>query len=302
MASTDTTSANKAYFNKLAAEYDARYEKTTLQLEREVRKRKEFIGADWVVDEDEDEDDDDDDGGEDGSDRPVQLSATESKRIKLLDYACGTGLISRALAQFTTHCVGIDISENMVAVYNARAENQGLSTDEMRAYQGDLTDPSDPDPAAFSASFDPSGRFRDFDVAGVGLGFHHFSDPELSARRIVERLRPGGVFFILDFLPHGAADAAALPAARTVVHHGFSEERMRAVFEQAGAGKDFALEELGSGIVLGGHGSSQGDEHGHGHTHGDEHRHDQGHGHGHSHGNGEEGMKRRVFLARGTKI
>ncbi|KAK1987418.1 S-adenosyl-L-methionine-dependent methyltransferase [Colletotrichum cereale] len=280
MADTDTARVNKAYFNKLAAEYDAKYEKTTLQLEREVRKRKDFIGADWVVDEDED------DGGEDG------------KRVKLLDYACGTGLISRALAQFTTHCVGVDISENMVAVYNARAENQGLSTDEMRAYQGDLTDPSDPDPAAFSASSDPSGRFRDFDVAGVGLGFHHFADPELSARRIVERLRPGGVFFILDFLPHGTADTTALPAASTVMHHGFSEERMRAVFEQAGAGKDFALEEIGGGIVFGGHGHG----HGHGQTHGDGHQHGHGHGHGHSHGEEEEGMKRRVFLARGTKV
>ncbi|KDN65274.1 putative methyltransferase domain-containing protein [Colletotrichum sublineola] len=172
----------------------------------------------------------------------------------------------------------------------------------MRAYQGDLTDPSDPDPAAFSASFDPSGRFRDFDVAGVGLGFHHFSDPELSARRIVERLRPGGVFFILDFLPHEAADDAALPAVGTVMHHGFSEERMRAVFEQAGAGKDFALEELGSGVVFGGHGHSQGNGHDHGQTHGDKHRHNNGHGHGHSHGEGEGRMKRRVFLARGIKV
>ncbi|GJD03846.1 SAM-dependent methyltransferase [Colletotrichum higginsianum] len=116
----------------------------------------------------------------------------------------------------------------------------------MHAYQGDLTDPSDPDPSAFSASSDADGRFRDFDVAGVGLGFHHFADPELSARRIVERLRPGGVFVILDFLPHGATDAA-LPAANTVVHHGFSRERMRAVFEQAGASRDFAMEEIGSG-------------------------------------------------------
>ncbi|KAK2006088.1 hypothetical protein LZ32DRAFT_611563 [Colletotrichum eremochloae] len=121
MADTDTARANKAYFNKLAAEYDVRYEKTTLQLEREVRKRKDFIGADWIAD----EDDDDNDGGEDSSENgAVQLSAADVKRVKLLDYACGTGLISRALAQFTTHCVGIDISENMVAVYNARAENQ----------------------------------------------------------------------------------------------------------------------------------------------------------------------------------
>ncbi|KAK1844698.1 methyltransferase domain-containing protein [Colletotrichum chrysophilum] len=120
---TDTTTANKAYFNKLAAEYDTKYEKTILQLEREIRKRKDFIGVDWV-DEDDDEDEDE---GDENSGKPAAAEtnpATDSRPVRLLDYACGTGLISRALAQFTTHCVGIDISENMVAAYNARAENQ----------------------------------------------------------------------------------------------------------------------------------------------------------------------------------
>ncbi|KAK1518880.1 methyltransferase domain-containing protein [Colletotrichum costaricense] len=277
MAENDTASANKAYFNKLAAEYDTKYEKTILQLEKEIRKRKDFIGADWVID------DDDDDDSE--SESAAQLMAANGRSVRLLDYACGTGLISRALAQLTTHCVGIDISENMVAAYNARAENQGLTTDEMHAYQGNLTDPSDPAPAAFASD---DGRFRDFDVAGVGLGFHHFEDPELSARRLVERLRPGGVFIILDFLPHEKVDHA-LPAAHTVMHHGFSEERMRSIFERAGAGGDFRMEELGSGVVFGGHGHGHGDGHGHGHE-----------GRDHGHGSGQ-GMKRRVFLARGTK-
>ncbi|KAF4840341.1 putative methyltransferase [Colletotrichum siamense] len=287
---TDTATANKAYFNKLAAEYDSKYEKTILQLEREIRKRKDFIGVDWV-DEDDDEDEDE---GDEYSGKPAAAEtnpATDSSPVRLLDYACGTGLISRALAQFTTHCVGIDISENMVAAYNARAENQGLSTDEMRAYAGNLTDPADPDPAAFAGA-----GFRDFDVAGVGLGFHHFADPEYSAKKLVERLRPGGVFIILDFLPHEKMHHG-LPAAHTVMHHGFSEERMRAIFEQAGAGKDFAMEELGSGVVFGGHGHGHGHGEGHGHDHGDGHDH----GHGHGHDAPKEGMKRRVFLARGTK-
>lgn len=68
----------------------------------------------------------------------------------------------------------------------------------MYAYQGNLLDPNDPDPREFS-SFD----FQLFDIAVVGLGFHHFDDPALAAKRLVERLRPGGVLLILDFLPHG---------------------------------------------------------------------------------------------------
>ena len=75
---------------------------------------------------------------------------------------------------------------------------QGLSADEMRAYQGNLCDPEDPAPAALA-----SPSFFDFDIAAVGLGFHHFDDPTLAARRLVERLKPGGVLLVLDFLPHG---------------------------------------------------------------------------------------------------
>ncbi|ROT41648.1 S-adenosyl-L-methionine-dependent methyltransferase [Sodiomyces alkalinus F11] len=270
---TDTTSANKAYFDKLAADYDSRFEKTIEQLVREIQRRKDLLGVDSAGD---DDDSDDDDG-----------PRTGRKQVKLLDYACGTGLISRALAQYTTQCTGIDISENMVAVYNTRAENQGLSEDEMRAYHGNLVDPADPAPAAFEGS-----RFRDFDVAGVGLGFHHLDDPEYAARQLVARLRPGGVFFVVDFLPHapvggqghrhghghghghGHEQGAGQEheAADAIKHHGFSEERVRAIFEAAGAGQCFMFMELGSGVVF--HGTR---------------------------GEGGEPMKRRVFLARGTK-
>lgn len=178
----------------------------------------------------------------------------------------------------------------------------------MHAFHGNLTDPADPNPAAFAVP-----NFSGFDVVAVGLGFHHFDDPEYAAKRLVARLKPGGVLLILDFLPHGPVDdlhgnshggdhahghehghghghshghshggdagtsannvdGASQTAAHTVMHHGFSEERMRAVFEGAGAGKDFALAELGSGLVFHGHGAK-----------------------------GAKGMKRRVFLARGVK-
>lgn len=78
----------------------------------------------------------------------------------------------------------------MVAAYNARAENQvkcprlanttasgerrhtnpdiqGLTRDEMLAYQGNLCDPDEPTPSAFAGA-----EFSNFDVAAVGLGFH----------------------------------------------------------------------------------------------------------------------------------
>ena len=67
----------------------------------------------------------------------------------------------------------------------------------MHAYQGNLCVPDDPAPSAFA-----SPNFFSFDIAAVGLGFHHFDDPTLAAQRLVERLRPGGVLLILDFFSH----------------------------------------------------------------------------------------------------
>lgn len=84
--------------SKLAAEYDTKYEKTILQLEKEIRKRKDFIGADWVID------DDDDDDSE--SESAAQSTAANGRSVRLLDYACGTGLISRVscfLKSFSYH-------------------------------------------------------------------------------------------------------------------------------------------------------------------------------------------------------
>jgi SAM-dependent methyltransferase len=173
----------------------------------------------------------------------------------------------------------------------------------MRAIHGNLTDPDDPKPAAL-ASLPP------FDVAVVGLGFHHFEDPTLAAQRLAERLKPGGVLVIVDFLPHDAVLVG--PATQAVKHHGFDREKMRGIFEAAGAGKDFAMEEMGRGIVF--HRGPQASEahehggHGHGgHGHGGHGHGEHGHGHGHAHGHeasehrSGEPMRRHVFIARGTK-
>ncbi|KAK3364424.1 S-adenosyl-L-methionine-dependent methyltransferase [Lasiosphaeria hispida] len=317
---------NKEFFNNEAASYDARHEKTLTQLVEEIRSRLDFIGVDWV-------DDSDDDGDEEGGKNEESIT---KKGVRLLDYACGTGLVSRvshipsiagassrsllppiprhqnnhtipttphplitilinihpqALAPYTTQCVGIDLSENMVAAYNTRAENQGLTPSEMHAYQGNLLSPA-PSPTL-------TPPFTNFTLAAVGLGFHHFDDPSLAARRLVERLAPGGVLMIIDFLPHDKMESTHA-ASHTVTHHGFSEAEVRRMFEDAGAGEGFRLEEVGvvfNRAVAGGHGQAHGEGHAHGHD-----EHGEGHGHGHSqrpHPGGE--VRRRVFIARGAK-
>ncbi|KAG8671824.1 hypothetical protein FPOAC2_05185 [Fusarium poae] len=253
---TDLVSENQAYFGKIANEYDQRNADAIVQLERSIQHRIPFIGI--------------------------------KQDSRLLDYACGTGMLSRVLSQHTSEAIGIDLSEHMVNVYNAQAQSQGSSR---RAFQGNLADPTDISPEAFT-----DAKFFGFDVAGVGLGFHHFDKPDLASKRLAERLKPGGVLFIIDFVAHKIDPQDA--AKRGIAHHGFSEEQIRNMFEDAGL-TDFAYQELPEPIAFK---DPMGHGHNHGHTHDGRHADGKyGHGDGHD-GNKGHSMTKRVFIARASKL
>lgn len=83
--------------------YDAKHEKTTLEIVRRVQARRDFIGVDWIED---DSDDDDDDGEDDGEEQQRSMGASKgpSRSVRVLDYACGTGAMSRVC----TCCFDLD--------------------------------------------------------------------------------------------------------------------------------------------------------------------------------------------------
>ncbi|KAM3554757.1 hypothetical protein ARSEF4850_006305 [Beauveria asiatica] len=207
-----STKANQNYFNKIAANYDQLVAKSLDALKIELQVQTDFIGI--------------------------------KKGGKLLDYACGTGFVSISLSDAIGQAVGVDITENMVGAYNAKAVRAKVPEDQRRAYLGNLlsTPPS--------ASLD-GPLFHGFDVAGVGMGFHHFEDTTLAAARLAGRLAAGGSLFVLDFLPHGAEPHhGGLLAERGVHHLGFDEEKTRRIFEEAGAAGDFRYKELDTVIEI----------------------------------------------------
>ncbi|KZV99539.1 S-adenosyl-L-methionine-dependent methyltransferase [Exidia glandulosa HHB12029] len=150
-----------------------------------------------------------------------------NKTARLLDYACGTGVVSHALAPFVGSIVGIDISENMLSEYAKRAEQEDV---EMRGYHGNLTG-DDEAPATFA-----SDLFFNFDIVAVGLGFHHFHNPTLAAQRLATRLKTGGKLLIIDNVSED---------------NGFSHESAEKLFKDAGVAQDFVFSVVDQELQIG---------------------------------------------------
>ena len=150
----------------------------------------------------------------------------------------------------------------MVKLYNEAAASSGLTTEQAHAVVGDLLVPSVDDPALNGS------EWYEFDVAAIGLGFHHFEHPELAIKQLAARLKAQtGVLIIIDFLPfdhhksnhHDTSgnNSGSFPEmAHTIKHNGFTGDQMRDMYTAAGfedfdivALKQPARMELSSGTV-----------------------------------------------------
>lgn len=115
---------------------------------------------------------------------------------------------------------------------------------------------ANPEYSNTSSTFD---SLTHYDVAGVALGFHHFSNPATCIANLYASLKKGGVLFIVDWLPKevkkeehigsahahpDAPDSSSQQAEKeteewkkmkkTIKTNGFSENDMKAFFEGAG--------------------------------------------------------------------
>ncbi|KAF2479679.1 S-adenosyl-L-methionine-dependent methyltransferase [Neohortaea acidophila] len=194
---TTFTEANKEHFNNAAATYDEKpwMKDLSAQIGTALLERKDWAGVRWH--------------------EPGEIGGRE---VKLLDYACGTGSVTKAYGPLVTKVIGVDISPNMVQLYNQEAASAGLQPEQVRAVAGDLF--ADEVPAELNTA-----EFYNFDVIVVGLGFHHFENPVLAIQRLSERLKAGrGVLMIIDFLPF--ENEAEDGANGTIKHAGFQRSNL----------------------------------------------------------------------------
>ncbi|CAG9976907.1 unnamed protein product [Clonostachys byssicola] len=171
----------------------------------------------------------------------------ESSSSKLMDCACGNGIVSRSLHPHFAQCLGIDLAEGMVAKYRATAEDLGLPESRMMAVQGNLL------AHTVEATNPPLSQeqLSSFDLVAICMALHHVDDIELAIKRLAERLRPGGVLLVIDWATRdssaqdvrSAPPASAFgehykhkshPASHTITHDSFTREQIFGLFEESG--------------------------------------------------------------------
>jgi ubiquinone/menaquinone biosynthesis C-methylase UbiE len=182
-----------------------------------------------------------------------------------LRYQILTTRYEKALSSHITHATGLDISSQMLEQYTTLLTSSHpqlhLSTAIADFCSEDASSSSTP---------------ANFDIAGVALGFHHFNNPARCISNLYASLKQGGVLFIVDWLPKEVkaeehiGHAHAHPSSqhthtssqqpekeseeyqkmqKTIKTNGFSEQDMKAFFEEAGF-TDFGFVVLEEAFML----------------------------------------------------
>jgi len=117
-----------------------------------------------------------------------------TKQDRVLEFACGTGIVTCAVAPHVAHIQAIDISPNMAQKAQEKVDAQGFSNVEI--CNMDLFDP-----ALMPGSFDAVLAYN------VLL---YVEDPDRVLARIHSLLKPGGVFLSATDCLGGSLSAAAI--------------------------------------------------------------------------------------------
>lgn len=114
----------------------------------------------------------------------------------------------------------------MVAQYNKRARAAGINQDIAYAEEGDLT-------AETADTKFQSEAWKNFDIVALVAGLHHMENISRTVDRLSERLKPGGVLFIVDLdVSHGRESHLTedVKAKHGVTVEGFTAAKMEKLF------------------------------------------------------------------------
>jgi len=119
-------------------------------------------------------------------------AASVAPGMRVLDVACGPGIVSCAVALQGAHVTGIDLTPAMLA--QARERQQSLKLENLDWHVGDAT----------RLPFTDAS----FDVVLTRYSFHHMLDPATALREMKRVCRKGGRVVVIDATPSPETQAA----------------------------------------------------------------------------------------------
>ncbi|KAF8652222.1 hypothetical protein AX16_004500 [Volvariella volvacea WC 439] len=157
----------------------------------------------------------------------------DKETTTVMEFACGTGLVSKELVPYVKSIFGVDISQGVVDQFNQRVQKEGISSEKMKGIRAELKG--------------TEGELDNikFDVIVCASAYHHFPSVEDVTKTLAFFLKPGGALVVADIIKgYDMVSGFVHPGpwtkeevTRMVPHtHGFDEEDMRKVFEGAGLG------------------------------------------------------------------
>ncbi|WBW72327.1 hexaprenyldihydroxybenzoate methyltransferase, Coq3 variant [Schizosaccharomyces osmophilus] len=153
----------------------------------------------------------------------------ESKTIRLLDFACGTGLISEHLAPYCDSILGLDISPAMVDKFNHKFQILNVKKEKAHAEHVDLRSETEPNDRI-------AGKY---DAAVCSMAYHHIKDVDFITKKLKDCLKSSGRLYVVDFL-RGAGSfhgnmSADFHASHGIGHpNGFTKQQYIELFEKTG--------------------------------------------------------------------
>jgi len=134
---------------------------------------------------------------------------------KVLDFGCGTGLVTLRLQPLVRSITGMDSSRGMLAALESKVAGQGLSN--VRTQFLDL---------------EQGGKVEGhYHLIVSSMTLHHVPDPAALISQLAGALLPGGTLAVADL---DTEDGSFHGDNTGVLHLGFDRARIKGLFERAG--------------------------------------------------------------------
>lgn len=140
---------------------------------------------------------------------------------RVLDMACGPGIVACAAARHAAHVTGIDLTPAMIEQARIRQDEAGLANLDWRV--GDAT----------ALPFEDGA----FDIVVTRYSFHHLPDPARALAEMRRVCRPGGRVVVIDATPAPRCQEAydRMETLRDPSHtSALTLDQLRALGRQAG--------------------------------------------------------------------